>query len=277
MKQIYPDFSVLVSVYYKENPKWLKESIDSVLSNTVLPKQIVIVKDGKLSNELEEVLSVFEGNPLFQIVGYEENKGLGFALNYGLRYCKYDYVARMDADDICANNRFEEQLSLFVKDEALGLVGSSVSEFIDCPSNVVAIKKVPRLHSDILKYCKKRNPFNHPTVMFVKDKILQVGGYMDMYRYEDYFLWYRVLKNNVKTQNVENCLVNMRVSNAFFQRRGGLKAFKQRMRLNRIMFQDRFVNFGTFLIVFFVNLFNLLIPNCVRKFLYFRFLRKKPI
>ena len=217
MNKVYPEFSVLISVYAKENPVWLKQAIESVLANSILPKQIVIVKDGKLTNELDSVLDYYSNIPIFQIVGYEVNKGLGFALNYGLEYCSCDYVARMDSDDVCANNRFEKQLDLFLEKNELALIGSNIYEFVGDPSNVQSIRVAPCSHSDIIKFSKKRNPFNHPSVMFLKKAIIDSGGYIDMFRCEDYYLWYRVLKKNYQTENIQDCLVYMRISDDFLR------------------------------------------------------------
>ncbi|MCF0114853.1 MAG: glycosyltransferase, partial [Erysipelotrichaceae bacterium] len=105
-------FSVLMSLYYKEKPENLRQCLDSLLNQTVLPDEITIVKDGPLTDELEEVLKEYKDiNPdLYTFVPLETNHGLGLALAEGIKVCRNELVARMDTDDISVSNRFEKQL-----------------------------------------------------------------------------------------------------------------------------------------------------------------------
>ena len=124
-------FSVLMSLYIKEKPENLRACMDSLLSQTLLPDEIVIVKDGPLTDGLEAVLSeyVSKAPELYTIVPLETNRGLGLALAEGMLHCKYELVARMDTDDICRNDRFELQLKEFEKDPDLDICGSHIVEF----------------------------------------------------------------------------------------------------------------------------------------------------
>lgn len=270
----YPCFSLLMSVYHKDNPDWLNESISSILSNTVAPNQIVIVKDGTLNSELEAILNKYSSNPLFLIVGYETNQGLGKALNYGLNFCNNDLVARMDSDDICSVDRFEKQLKIFVENPDFAIVGSNVSEFTNNPNNEHSIRKVPESSDQIVVFSKKRNPFNHPSVMFKKEVVLSVGGYKDLFRHEDYYLWYRLLFNKFLGYNIQDNLVKMRTTEDFYKRRGGIKAFKARIKLEKTMLNDKYVSLLTYLYVFFANLANLCMPSFLRRIIHKKVLRK---
>ena len=104
------DFSVLMSLYKKEKPEFLRESLESILNQTYVPTEIVIVKDGPLTIELEQVLKEYSTNDKIKVYGYDENKGLGFALNFGVNKCRYDIIARMDTDDIASPDRFEKEI-----------------------------------------------------------------------------------------------------------------------------------------------------------------------
>ena len=104
-------FSVLISIYRKENPSWFREALDSVFAQTVQPDEIVLVKDGPLTSDLEAVIEEFgTTHPNFNIVLNETNLGLGLALQKGVIACKNEIIARMDTDDIMPNDRFEKQL-----------------------------------------------------------------------------------------------------------------------------------------------------------------------
>ncbi|HJF35399.1 MAG TPA: glycosyltransferase, partial [Clostridium perfringens] len=125
-------FSVLMSVYHKENPEFLKEALDSVINQTVQPTEIVIVKDGKLTKELDDAIDMYIKNNegLFNILELETNCGLGVALSKGINVCKYDIIARMDSDDISDKYRFEKQLDVFKKNQKIDIVGSNIAEFM---------------------------------------------------------------------------------------------------------------------------------------------------
>ena len=141
-------FSVLMSVYYKDNPVWLKQAVDSVLNNTKKPNQIVVVIDGQIPNELEQVITEYKES--LDILRLEKNSGLGVALQQGLLKCKYPLVARMDSDDISLPNRFELQLKEFERNSNLTIVGGYIQEFDSQTNEKTSIRKVPFEDSKIL-------------------------------------------------------------------------------------------------------------------------------
>ena len=176
------NFSVLISIYKKENPLFLNLSLESVLVNqSLLPNQVVIVKDGNITKELELVLNKYVKlfPQIIKICGYADNKGLGFALNFGLDKCSNEIVFRMDADDICHFKRFESQLPAIQKN-GISIVGSNIEEFNYEIGDLKNIRKLPCKSSDINMFMLYRNPFNHMTVVFKKSKIQSVGGYLEM-------------------------------------------------------------------------------------------------
>ena len=170
-------FSVLLSVYYKEKPNCLKESLSSIFNQRCLPTEVVLVEDGPLTCELNNVISEFLDKGLkIEIVRLAKNQGLGKALNEGLKHCSYDLVARMDTDDIAKPDRFERQIIAFRDHPELEVVGAWIDEFEGDVSNVISVRKLPENHSEIYQFAKKRNPINHPVVMFRKKAVLSVGG-----------------------------------------------------------------------------------------------------
>lgn len=269
----YPSFSVLMSVYYKDNPKFLEEAIESVLNQTVVPTEIVIVKDGKLSNELENTLEKYGKKSIFNIIGYEENKGLGLALNYGVNHCKFNIIARMDSDDICNNLRFEKQLNYLIENKNISLIGSNTIEFIDDVSNVISVRKMPENNDEIINYSKTRNPFIHPSIMTYKKELLNAGNFRDYYLCEDYDMWTRMLENGCQCHNIQENLVYMRVSKEFYKRRGGIKYCKAIIKFKKELYKKEYMSYCKYFKTKFATMLVSLMPAKIREFIYKKFLR----
>ena len=269
-------YSVLMSVYYKENPEWFRESIESMMNQTVRTNDFVIVKDGKLTNELDEVISEYckKYPDIFNIVELEKNMGLGIALATGILKCKNELVARMDSDDYSVPDRCEKQLKQFEEDEKLDIIGSSIAEFIDDINNVKAYRILPEKHEEILKYAKRRNPFGHPSVMFKKSKLLEAGNYRSYYLVEDYDMWIRMIENGCTCYNFKDILVYMRISDDFYKRRGGSKYLKSMLKFKKEQYKKGFFSRKDYLISSGAHIFMCIIPNRCRNILYKKFLRK---
>jgi len=217
-------YSVLLSLYYKEKPEYLRESLDSVFGQTVVSDDVVLVEDGKVGDALECVVREYEGRyPQLHVVRFEENRGLGHALNDGLRHCKHGLVARMDTDDIAKPHRMERQLEFMQGHPEISVVGAWIEEFIDDVGNVVSLRKLPENSDEIFVFGKKRNPLNHPTVMFRKQDVLKAGGYQPFPLFEDYYLWVRMLNGGFRFHNIQESLLFFRTSPAMYNRRGGWK------------------------------------------------------
>ena len=208
------NYSVLMSVYYKDSPEELKQSIDSMLNQTVRCKQFVIVEDGPLNEELEEVIKYYEGKmpALFEVKRLEKNKGLGNALNEGLKICRNNLVARMDSDDISLPERCEKQLARFESNPQLSILGTQIKEFIRKETNIVSMRRVPCTFEEIRKFARRRSPFNHPTVMYKKNIIERLGGYPVLNRKEDLGLFIQAVNNNVYSENLDEALLLYRTN-----------------------------------------------------------------
>ena len=209
-----------MSLYIKENPKYFKLAVDSMLLQTIPPDEIVIVKDGPITEALQDIIDVFveKHKNLFTIIESKQNQGLGRSLNLGLSNCKNELVARMDTDDISKPNRCEKQLEQFEIDNDLVLVGSAIDEFIDDPKVIISRRVVPTENKDIYNFAKRRSAFNHPTVMYKKSKVLEYGGYADLRRNQDVDLFGRMLYGGCKATNLEESLLLFR-SNADLAKR----------------------------------------------------------
>lgn len=273
-------YSVLMSLYSKEKPMYLKAAIQSIINQTIKPNDIVIVKDGCITNELQIVLDEFSAQypDLFNIVGYDENRGLGFALNYGMKYAKNELVARMDTDDIAVPDRCYQQLSLFENNPLLDIVGGDIAEFIGDESNIVSYRNVPKTDNEIKQYMKNRCPFNHMTVMYKKSAVVKAGGYIDLFWNEDYYLWIRMLEKKIVMANTGTILVNVRVGRDMYKRRGGKKYFQSEKFLQKYMFDKGIISRFTY----FENIAKRLIiqvflPHNLRGWVFRTFARKKVI
>ena len=268
-------FSVLMSVYYKESPKFLYEALESVLTQTVMPSEIVCIKDGLLTEELELILNEFSTkyNDIFKFIGFDENKGLGYALRIGVEECSYEIIARMDTDDIARKDRFEKQLNI-ISEQNIDIVGSNILEFDGNINNIISKREVPSTFESIKEYAKKRNPFNHMTVMYKKTAVLKAGNYKEFLWFEDYNLWVRMIVSGAKMYNIDEALVYARTGTAMFERRGGLTYVKREYSMQKDMRRLKFISKYRFLINVFERTVVRIIPNKLRKFVYMRLLRK---
>lgn len=272
------DFSVLISVYYKENPIFFKQSIDSLLNQTILPNEIVLVKDGPLTEDLEDVIGFFckTYKNLFKIISLEENKGLGYALSVGILQCSNDIVARMDTDDLCLATRFQKQINFLLNNNHIDVVGSNIEEFNSVPGDLKRIRKMPEDFYSIKKYSRFRNPINHPSVMYKKSKVIEAGNYNDnILFFEDYSLFVRMLKNGSKFHNIQESLLNFRVGTGIdmIKRRSGFNYLKEEWKFSLLSLRIGHINFLEWLFYIFTKLPFRLLPPRVVLFVYNKFLR----
>ena len=262
-------FSVLLSVYVKEKAEHLKESLESITTNqTMMPNEIIIVKDGKLNNNLEMVLSYYEKQfpKVVKCIGYKNNSGLGFALNFGLKHCSNELIFRMDTDDIAVSNRFEKQLIFYKLRPNLALIGGYLEEFENKSLKSIGLKKCPLEKSSIKSKLKVSNPFNHPTVMFRKSIIQSIGGYSDEFLgFEDYELWARLIKSGHETANIPEVLVKYRVTNAQLYRRKGINYMKKELKLIKQLYELRVISRIEAIKKLIISGFIRLLPNSLFK------------
>jgi len=267
-------FSVIIPVYYRDNPPWFKEALTSIYEKqTLRPSEIVLVKDGPVPKEIDKIISEFSKLYPLKIVQLPQNRGLANALNEGLKYCSYELVARMDADDVSLPNRFELQLEAFKKNPDVAVVGGYIEEFDEEMKTSHGIRRVPLDNESIKKFAKKRSPFNHMTVMFKKSIVLKEGGYPSILYFEDYALWAKLLMKSYKCINISRILVNVRAGSFMIKKRKGLKYIKNEIKLFKYFMEIGFYSYKDIIIWGLPRLMLRLFPDILLKQFYYRYLR----
>lgn len=269
-------FSVLISVYKKEKAEYLKQALQSVINQTLKPTEVVIVKDGILTKELDECIEDFQRQhpKLFKILTFKENRGLGLALRDGVKACKYEYIARMDSDDISKPDRFEKQFGYLQKHPETALFGTWITEFSKDENKPDTVTKLPCRNQEIMQFAKSRNPFRHMTVIYKKQAVINSGNYRDFLWFEDYDLWVRMLQKGYIAANIPEYLVNVRADEEMFARRGGWQYLKQDYRFQKFLLKCDFISVSRFLLNVIIRSTVRLIPNDFRIYIYNKFLRK---
>lgn len=273
----FPAFSVLMAVYREEEPQYLNEALLSIENQTIVPTEIVVVEDGPLPDSLHQILEQHQVNfkGQFRIISNAVNMGLGVSLQRGMKYVENDWVARMDSDDIAVKKRFELQLKEIIKDPELGVVGGQVDEFLSRPTNIVGERKVPLSNSEIIRFIKYRSPFNHPTVMLNREKVLKSGGYQSKGKLEDYFLWVNMLANGYKGLNVPEVLVHMRTDTGMYDRRGDKENLKYIFTLKKMMHKKKMINLFELICGDLIMTVNIIAPKWLRKMIYQKFMHSR--
>ncbi|MBQ8685357.1 MAG: glycosyltransferase [Clostridia bacterium] len=269
-------FSVAMSVYKNDNGEFVERALESITkAQTVKPDEIVLIVDGSVSEAVEEVIQKYEREYTgFQAVRLPENKGLGNALQLAVDRCSYPLIARMDSDDVALPTRFEQQLKCFAENESLDIVGGDITEFIGEESNIVGKRSVPKENGAIKAYMKKRCAFNHMSVMYKKEAVLQAGNYQDWFWNEDYYLWIRMQLKGCSFANTGTVLVNVRVGEEMYRRRGGWKYFKSERDLQKYMRKHKMIGFGTYCMnVAKRFIVQILLPNRLRGWIFRKFAR----
>lgn len=267
-------FTVLLSIYYKENTTFLKDALNSVFNQTVAPSEVILVKDGPLTKDLDAVISSYQAQyPILKVIPLSENRGLGSALNEGIKHCSYDWIARMDTDDICFLNRFEKQVEIIEKYPDLSFISSSIAEFVNSPDEVVSYRNLPEFHNEIYTYAKTRCPLNHPTVMYRKEAVLDCGGYREFP--EDYHLWVRALMKEYKFYNIQEPLLYFRSNIDTIKRRGGWRYAIAEIGHQREFYKIGFISYPQFLKNGVSRFMVRIIPSKIRYYLYSGLLRTK--
>jgi glycosyltransferase involved in cell wall biosynthesis len=272
----FKNYSVLMAVYKNDNCEFLKTAIESIFNQTIKTNDFIIVVDGPIPNSINEYLNAIQKDYNYiNLIHLKKNSGLGIALSIGVTQCKNNLIMRMDSDDVSLPNRAEYLLRLFVDNPQYSVVGSFVKEFNE-KTTYSRIKINPISQKEIFNYSKFRNPMNHPSVMFKREAILRSGNYIEYKLNEDYFLWIRMLLNGELFYNTSKPLLNMRINNLTYFRRGGLNYFNEQNKIYLYMLKKKHINFFEFLggvIVRFV--FRVLIPSSIRGIIYSHLLRKK--
>ncbi|MCI9583193.1 glycosyltransferase [Clostridiaceae bacterium] len=265
-------YSVLMSVYSREKPQYLRQAIDSMFSQTICTDDFVLVCDGPLTDELDAVVEEAGKRcapGYFRALRLERNQGLGNALNAGMNICRNELIARMDSDDISCADRCERQLRAFAGNPDLDIVSGTVEEFRETEQLVTGRRALPAAHEAICRFSRKRNPFNHPAVMFKKSAVEAAGGYDESYHlFEDYYLWIRMLRNGCRGENLQETLLYMRISEEMYERRGGASYGEDMKRFHRWMRDVKWASAGDYITGVIPHALICRLPNHVRRAAY---------
>lgn len=277
MKKNHIPFSVCMAVYINDEPSYVITAVHSIYNEqSTKPSEIIIVIDGPIKDSMQSTLIALQKEiSIIRLVRFETNRGHAAARQAGLEAATNNLVAIMDADDISESKRFELQLSAFKNHPECAVIGGQITEFIEYPTNIVSKRTVPLSDKEVKSFIKSRCPMNLITVMYRKDLIKEVGGFMDWYCEEDYYLWIRLAEAGYKFANLPDYLANVRVGKDMYQRRGGWRYFKSEARLQGYMLERGIISLprycynvlGRFAI-------QVAIPNKIRGFIFQKMFRK---
>lgn len=270
-------YSVLMSVYYKEKPEYLREAMQSMFNQSVPTNDFVLVCDGQLNDGLDEVINEMQAKhkDILHVYRLKKNQGLGKALNFGLKHCRNELVARMDSDDISKIDRCEKQINVFESKPEISICSGVIEEFSENKEIVDAVRIVPETNEEIIEFAKKRNPFNHPCVMYKKSAVEEVGSYQDFYLLEDYYLWLRMIMAGNNGYNIQEPLLFMRAGSDMYKRRSGWNYAKSQIRLFKYMKTQIFIGRYQYIKSSLIRGGAALAPNWIRKFIYEKIMRTR--
>lgn len=269
-------FSVLMPVYCKEKPEYFSEALAGVINQTLKPDEIVVVKDGPLTEELEKVLSKYvDENPgLFKIVSLGKNQGRGTAAAEGVKNCSYELIARMDSDDISREDRFEKQIQAFKDSPELDICGSQIAEFETDISNIVSRRRVPLEDAEIKKYLRMRSPFNHPSLMFRKSSVIKAGNYESCLYMEDAMLYVRMYLYGAKGCNIDEYLLYFRINREMYLRRGGWEYYKNYKSTRQKIYETGYISSFEYYYSLVLHFLLAIMPNWLRGAVYRKVLHR---
>ena len=274
-------FSVAMSIYKNDDPQYLKIALDSIIiDQTLKPAEVVIVGDGPVPESLTNAVRTGtargkEEGIEVRFLPQDHNRGLGEALRIACENCRYDYIARMDSDDISLPDRFEKQMRVFDEHPEVGMVGGMITEFVDSPDNIVDSRVLPLDNEGIYRMMQTRCGVNHVTVIIRKSDLMEAGNYSGRFRQEDFYLWARMMKNKVVIQNIPDVVVNVRSGADQFARRGGMKYFHEHMKVFKFMYHEGLISYPVLLENYCLRFAQVAFPTTLRTWVYQHLLRKQ--
>lgn len=266
--------SVLMSIYFKEKPEYFRESLESIKNQTYKIDELVLVKDGNLTTELEKVIEEYKDILKIKEISLEKNVGLGLALREGILHCSNEIIVRMDSDDISREDRIEKQIKIMLENEKIGIVGSNSENFSEKLGDLNIFGHYPEKDKEIRKFMKRRCPFLHPTVVFKKSLVIKCGNYENLLWFEDYDLFFRILQYT-QGYNLQENLVYFRANREMFKRRGGIEYIRREKEALTKFYKRGDMNLYYYTTNLFLRLVIRIISSKYREKIYFIFLRKK--
>ena len=266
-----------MSVYKNDNASDFLSAIRSVtIQQSLRPDEVILVADGPISESLKKAIAEFKTEyAQLRFIQLAINQGHAIARQTAINAAQYDWIAIMDSDDIAHADRFEKQIGHISSHSEIDVLGGQITEFSNEPEHIVGKRIVPCTDSEIKEYLKSRCPMNFVTVIIRKEALDSVGGIMDWYCEEDYYLWIRMTLSKHVFANLPDTIVNVRVGNGMYQRRGGRKYFQSEKGIQRFMFQNDIISLPRYcynvLVRFIVQR---LMPNKIRSIIFQKLFRK---
>ena len=261
-----------MSIYTNDRIDFVKLAVESILNQTYKDFDYYIQYDGPVDVEVDAYLSGLKDERV-RIQRRAENKGLAQSLNDLMNvvmHIGYEYIARMDADDISETNRFEMQIAYLDAHTEVDMVGGAINEIDEEGNNRGKITKYPCSPDECRAFFAKRNPVAHPTVMFRRSFFEKAGWYYptDFERNEDTRLWHEGYKHGCVIANMPDVLLNFRMTDSMFKNRRNGRAFaKSQLKLRKLIAKD--LGYGAMAYVYAYAMYLLMIsPSSVLKFAY---------
>lgn len=266
--------SLLMSIYFKEKPEYFRESLESIVKQRYQPDEVVLVKDGPLTDELENLIREYKEKINIKEVPLKENRGLGLALREGIMHCSNEIIIRMDTDDIMHPDKILEQIKIFNKDESLILVGTNGRDFNKDKDDILSNRILPEKDEEIRKFSKRRCPFIHAGIAYKKNYVLKAGNYQDCLWFEDYDLFLRMLRLG-KGYNIQKNLLYIRSNLEVYKRRGGFEYIKREIKALTKFYKEGNINFYYYFTNLLLRIGMRLCGSNLRMIVYKNILRKK--
>ena len=270
-----PPYSAVMSVYSGEKAANLSASLQSMFSQTCPCAELILVCDGDLTPELDAVIADFSSRygSRFRVIRSRRHVGVGACANEAVRAARCELIAKMDSDDIALPDRCEKQLTFMTAHPETDILGGFIEEFDDLTGETVAVRSTPVTHAEIMRYARRRSPFNNQTLMLRKSAVTSAGGYDTVGRCEDYDLAVRMLQNGAKAANLPDILVRYRVSAGNLERRRDLRNTLDFIAVRRKIHRSGFSSLADLLIPCAAQIALFLLPSQLTGRLYKRFLR----
>jgi amylovoran biosynthesis glycosyltransferase AmsE len=236
--------SALLSAYIGTRPEELEECLQSIHAQTLHADEVVLLFDGPVKGMVREIVSQYRETLNIRNIVFPTQRGLGLALRDGVQACQFDYIARVDTDDVSVPTRFQVQVEFMESHPQISVVGGALAErYVWGSKEHVRVRRLPAKPAELKRYALYRNPLNHQTVLMRRQDVVAAGNYVHCPWFEDYHLWARILASGGKVANLDAVLASTAVEADYFRRRGGLDYLKAEINLighfNTMQFQSR--------------------------------------
>lgn len=266
--------AVILPVYRKDKVEYLSKAIESIVMQTYRDYHIYIGVDGPVGDDINDYFEHIDNQNRVTIIRFEENRGLACVLNDLLDICfkdGYEYIARMDADDISELTRFEKQMAYIEEHPEIDVVGGAIEEIDEKSKSRGKTIIYPATPVECRDFFSKRNPHAHPAVLFKKSFFDKLNGqkYRPEYRQnQDTMLWYDGMMAGTQHANIQDVILRFRMTDTMFKKRRNGWAFAKKQFTDRLMI-NRGLGYGLGADVYGFAMFCMLVsPPFIKKIAY---------